>query len=466
MGTDPVVFKRYSALLFPLLLGGGVLLSSSPAFAAGFFLPTRGVESTGRGGATIAPHRGDLNGIWFNPAGLSLLEERQLVVDLGIVGRVDSFQRAPREMPDGSIRTYEEVSNQAPPNTIPQILVGGPTGIDGLGWAVGAYTGYTGSGRYDENGPQRYVLIDNTGSALGYIHAALGWQVNERLSIGGGIQNFMGSFRVVTKGSGYAGLFGDPEDEDLDMLAETTITSFFGPSANLGVSYLLTPNLQTGLSFQLPTIFRDREATIDVRVPEHVAYDNATVSDDRVDISIPFPFYARAGLRYFAESFDIELAIVYQHWSSFDELEVSPAQAEVTGVPGVGSVPVDPFTLPQDFRNTFSLHLGGDHYTTDDLTLRGGLTYERGAVPDHTYSSFNLDPDKFQLSFGGSFQRGSLRFDATLAGILMPTKVITNSEVRQVNPSEDEDQELTLVVGNGTYRHFGYIAGFGVRYLF
>lgn len=441
------------------------LLFTPDALGAGFFLPTRGVESTGRGSASIAPHRADLNALWFNPAGLTLLGDLELTIDLALVGLNVAHQRAPRTLPDSSVRTYEPVNNQAGPMTIPQILIGGPTPHPKIFWAAGAYTPYTGSARYPADGPQRYVLVDNVGSALGYIHGAVGWQVTDRLSIGAGIQNFIGSFRIVTVASGYVGIFGDPEDEDLDLLAVTTISSFFGPTANLGATYDLTPNLRLGLSAQLPHIFRDKNATIDTEIPEHAAYDNAQISDNKADITIPFPFFIRGGLRYFTDRYDLEIALVYQHWSMLDVVHVRPHSADITGVPGIGSIPVANFVVPQRFRNTFSAHLGGEFSLTDTFALRGGYVFERGAVPDSQYSVFALDPDKHQLSLGLSQRFQSLTLHLTGSAILMPSKQITTSEVRQINPSDDNG-ELGIIVANGTYDHFGYMAGIGLNYRF
>lgn len=458
------LFKRLSSAV-GVVVGVAIVLWSVPAAAAGFFLPTRGVEATGRAGASIAPHQPDVGAIWHNPAGLTTLDAQQLSLDFAAVGMQVEHRRAPRQMDDGSWREYEPVENQAPPNAIPSILAGGPTGVEGLHWAAGAYTHYAPGARYPVDGPQRYVLVDNIGSGLGYLHAAVGWQINEVVSVGAGLQNFMGHFRIVTVGSGYNGMFGDPEDEDLDMLADTEFTDLFNPTGNVGVNVRPIEQLRVGLSVQLPHVMHDPEATIDARIPDHPIYDNAEITDDRVDVSIPFPFYVRGGVRYVGETFDVEAAVVYQHWSVLDELEITPHEAEVTGVPAVESVPVQPMTVPQGFRNTFSAHLGGAYDLSELFDLRGGYVFERGAVPDERYSVYALDPDKHQLSAGATLQAGGFSFDLTGAAIIMPSKEIDNSEVRQNNPS-DPDDEHTIVVGDGSYEHFGYIFGLGTQYRF
>lgn len=466
------MFKRTSQKNSCVLLTGFVaaaILATLPAHdaqAAGFYLPTRGVASTGRAAASVAPHAADLDALWYNPAGITLLDDRALLLDLALVDTQVTFSRAPRQMPDGSTRTYAPVQNQAPPQTIPQILVGGPTKNPRLFWAAGAYTPYASGNRYPVDGAQRYVLIDNTGSGIGYVHAAVGYKVSDSLSVGLGLQNFMGVFRIVSTGSGYAGMFGDPEDEDLDILAETTVSSFFSPTANLGATWKPHTSWTVGASLQLPAVLRDNNATIDTRMPTHPAYDNATTTGNEASIKVPFPLHARLGIRHATARTNVELAVVYQRWSTLTEVEVSPNEVEIDGVPGVGAMPVASFVLPQQFRDSVSVHLGGEWIVSDRLSARGGYAFERGAVPDATYSVFALDPDKHMLSLGAGFDvNARLRLDLSGAALIMPTRVITDSEVRQINPS-DENDEITLVVGNGTYEHFGYIAGLSARYFF
>lgn len=465
MKRFPALFKDVSSIVGGIVVAGVLIFWSVPAVAAGFFLPTRGVESTARGGASVAPHSPALDSLWHNPAGLSLLDETSLTVDLAAVGLEVEHERADREMDDGSTREYDPVQNEAYPNTIPSVFVGGTTPIEDLNWAAGAYTQYAGSSTYPVQGPQRYVLIDNVGSGMGYLHAGVGWQVTDEIAVGAGFQNFMGSFRIVSTGSGYTGMFGDPEDRDLDMPAEATVTSLLNPTGNLGVTYRAHDNIQTGLSIQLPTRFADSDATIDARVPDHPAYDGAEVTDNRVDVAMTFPVYVRGGVRWIRESIDLEAAVVYQHWSVFDEVVITPHEAEVDGAAGVDSVPVQPMVVPQGFRNTVSVHLGGEYDLFESVDVRGGYVYERGAVPDERYSVFALDPDKHQLSSGGSWHIDNWTLDWTATFIMMPSKEITNSEVRQNNPS-DPDDDHTIVVGNGTYDHFGYILGAGVNYRF
>ncbi|MFU8803744.1 MAG: OmpP1/FadL family transporter, partial [Bradymonadaceae bacterium] len=191
------------------------LFWADQAVAGGFILPGRGVQPAGRGGALIAEHEGNLNSLWYNPANLALVDELTLSFDASMVYYNLEHQRAPRVMDNGDVRTYDAVSNEASPSVIPQILIGGPTGIDGLSWSAGFYTPYGGLMSFPEDGPQRYVIVDSAGSFMAYLHGAVGWQATDWLRVGAGIQNFMSNFKIVGVSSAYTGVFGDPEDEDL-----------------------------------------------------------------------------------------------------------------------------------------------------------------------------------------------------------------------------------------------------------
>jgi long-chain fatty acid transport protein len=441
------------------------LLWSAQAAAGGFVLPGRGAGPFGRASTMIASHEGDLNSIWFNPANLALVDRLTLTVDLSVVHYSLEHQRAPRMMPNGDLRFYESIRNDAFPNTIPQILVGGPTGVEGLVWSVGLYAPYAGATTFPDNGPQRYVLIDNVGSFMLYLHGAVGWQVTDWLRVGAGIQNFMAGFRLVNVTSGYIGVFGDPEDEDLDILLQVSPRDFFSLTGNLGAAVSLGERFVLGTSFQLPSELRDRQTPFEARLPDHPAFDNAEVQGDTVDMSVKVPWFARLGLRYHEPRFDLELSLVYEAWSTLDNISVTPNEVSVTGVPMMGSISMGPMAIPQRLQDTLSVSFGGEYRPTDAWKFRGGYTFEPTAVPDENASVFATDSTKNVFALGASRRFEDLSVDLMAAYIHMATRDITTSQVYQIN-TQDEENRTTLVVGNGTYRSSYVLWGLGVNYRF
>jgi long-subunit fatty acid transport protein len=449
-----------------VLLATSALLALIPrkAQAGGFFLPGRGVVPQGRASAFVASSAGDLNALTYNPANIATLGEFRLAIDANLIEANFRFSRAPRTMENGEVVTYPTVRDQAAPLPNPQVMVGGSI-TENLKWGFGLHPPNFSPLTFPTDGPQRYVLIDNNGSLMGLLNFVLAYKFGDDIRVGLGLQNWIVDLVVVNMGSGYTGLFGDPEDRDLDILTRINLVSYFNPTATAGVWLRLAEFLEAGLSLQLPTRVRDRNAALEVRLPDHPAFDDARVEGDSVDGSLAFPFIARLGLRYVAESFDYELAFVFEGWSIFDEISATPNDVRVENVRGLDSIPVAPLSIPMEYRDTFSIRNGASLALDEKLVVRAGYAYETPTIPDERYSVFLPDGHKHLFTAGGSYDFGALDLDLGLAFLHIPTREITNSEVRQINPA-DTDDELATVVGNGTYRQHFWMIGIGAEYVF
>ncbi len=438
------------------------LWAPSDAQAAGFFLPGHGIKPMGRGGAFVASGGGDLNSLWYNPANLAGLEEFTLTVDLSIIALDFEFARAPRTLDNGETITFAPISNEAAPLPNPQILIGGKLPkLKDTTWAFGFYAPYTAPQTYPEDGAQRYTLVDNNGSLLGFLHLALAREFGDSIRVGAGFQNLAGSFRLVTVSSAYTGLYGDPEDPEQDLLTQITLTDLFSPTGNLGVWVKVAPNVEAAISMQLPVRIRDRDAKLDLKLPNNALFANANVRGDEIDAGLNFPFMARLGVRLVLDKFDYELAAVYENWGSVKEVSAVPQDVVVENVPGVGSIEATPSNVPLNYRDTFSIRNGAELKINQDLAVRAGYTYESSAIPDEYYSVFLPDSTKHLMTFGAGYELGKWTFDAGFAYMHMPDRTITTSEVRQINPT-DPDGENTTVVGNGTYSQRYIMGGLGV----
>ena len=430
------------------------------AGAAGFFMPGRGVKPLGRGGAFVASSGGDLNSLWYNPAGLAGLDALTLTIDAALVDLSFDFARAPRATQDnrGQVQ-FDPVSNDSAPKPNPQILMGGPLwAAQKLAWGFGLYAPYTNGVVFPEAGAQRYIMVDNSASILFFTQFSVAWQPFEALRVGASLQNVSAIFELVNVSSAYTGLYGDQEDRDLDTLSRATLTSMVNLTGNLGVWLQVMPGIEAGLSAQLPVSIKDEEGKLEIRLPENALFANSRVQGDTIEGGVDFPFMARFGLRLKRQKFDAEVAVVYENWSTLQGINVTPKDVAVTNVPGLGSIAVQPILFPLGYQDTYSLRLGGDAHLSELLTLRAGYIFETGAPPDAFYSVFLADADKHVFTLGTGLHLGSITLDASLAYYLMPQRVITTSQVKQINAT-DPGNRTTTVVGNGTYDQRYVIGG-------
>ena len=203
-----------------------ILLTASAVQAGGFYLPDRGVRAMSRGGAFVVSSD-DLSSLWYNPASLAGQKGTRLHMDIALIDFNLDFTRYPVE---GVDEFYLPVQNQAPVLPDPSLAVSSDFGLDDWVFALGAYGPYTSLNRYPEEGAQRYSLIraDNIGFIL---EAAVAWEAMKGLRLGAGLTLFSLTINNTQVASAFPGLFGGPEDPDLDGLVQYVAEDRCVPSA-------------------------------------------------------------------------------------------------------------------------------------------------------------------------------------------------------------------------------------------
>lgn len=407
---------------------------------------------------------GDLNGIWYNPATLAMLDGHQFLFDATLVNLSAEHTRAPTTSRNGATITFDPVQNEASPIPIPQILFGtqmfegSPVRI-----AVGVFAPSAAPYTFPERGPQRYVQIDNSKSLILYQELAIAWQIHKRIAIGAGLQNVSAVVDTTVMGSAYVGLWGEPEDQDQDALFNIRASDFVSITGNFGVWAEPVDGLSVGLSAQLPATISDDQAKLKTRLPSHYAFDNAKVEGDTLGVSVDLPWIIRGGIRYaVAGVFDVEVDVYSELWSSLQEIVTDPQNIRVTGAPLVGDIVLGPLNVARYYKDIVGVSVGGSWWAVPDvLMIQAGFMYEQGAVPDRTFSLFQLDSDKYAPTLGAQWKIGAgVALDFAYSHIFHASREITQSEVKQINPAFEEG---ATVVANGTYTARHDLLGLGLR---
>lgn len=421
------------------------------AEAGGYTLPIQSVRALSVGGALVAGAEG-ADAFWYNPARLGA---SSLGLGVAIVAADATFTRA------GGPQDGVSVSNEATPLPIPQLgVVWQPHERFSLG--LGAYAPFGGQYQFAEEGPQRYALVRNDQTKLLFVHLAAAVRFGD-FRLGAGLQNVIGTLSQRTMFSGYTGLFGFPEDPELDVLTELELHDPFTLTANFGASYDLGP-VSLGFTVQLPFSVGG-EGTFRVRLPRSPFFDPTTIEGDRVRVDVPFPLAFRGGARWqIIPRLSVEAAFGFEAWSVQDELRIEPVTPiTLRNVPSIGDYALGTVVLPKRMRDTFSLHLGADGEVLDGFHVRGGVFYEPSSFDDATFSVAVLDGDKLGLTLGLSFDVGPVRLDAAFARIMQGTRTVVDSQVTQQNPTNPTQ---TSVVGNGIYESGFWTAGIGASWRF
>lgn len=458
--------RRSLGLFFALALAASVQVRA--AHAGAFYLPERGARALSLGGAFIAG-ADDLNAQWLNPAALTRLSgDLSLYLDLGLIFSDQAYRR----MDDAEVMRkdptyaagFPTVHDEGPPFPDPSLGVASNFGLEDFVFALGAYGPYAGTNEWPEDGPQRYSLI-NLQAVEFFVQLSAAWRPSKHLAVGIGLQWVLTTIKQRLKISSYPGVFGWPEQRDLDVLAEVDVVDAFSPSANVGV--LVTPltGFDIGLSAQLP-VSAEAEGKLKVQKPGHYYFSTTEIVGDQITVGLDFPLILRLGLRAYEEGlWSIELAGVYEMWSALDVIPVAPGGEGIAfvGVPGIGTYHVKPFDIRMDYEDVISARLGGWWAPgAGDFTLRAGCFYESGAPPDQTLTVLDIDGDKIGIAAGGTVRLGDFSIDLTVAWIDTFERAVTNTIKAQVNPIYDADDEPygesePSYVGNGRYSATNFI---------
>ncbi|WP_428269415.1 OmpP1/FadL family transporter [Haliangium sp.] len=438
---------------------------SSTAWAGGIQLATRGVRPTARAGAFVAGADG-LGAFGFNPAGVAALardqHSRMALVDFGFVHQGASYRRI-----DSGRNVQPEVSNQAPGLPIPTLGVGFDLWDDAV-LAVGVYAPYAGLGKYDEDGPQRYSLIDLSSSLLAVTEVTFGYHLGDRVRLGVGLQNMVFYLDSTVAFSACPGeTVCAPEDPEFDAVGRVSQLSLFNPSATVGAQVDITDWLRVGAAAQLPFNISGT-GTIETRLPPSGFFDGAEVVGDEAEVTFTLPAAFRVGIE--AEPiarWKVELAAQYEMWSQHDEFLIEPKDVRIENAAGVGTYEIGTLRIPRDFEDTVAVNLGveGQPLESLPLTVLGGYSFETAAAPESTMTVMTVDGNRHLLAAGAGYQLGSWKLDAALSFVAVQGRTVTPEVGRapQLSPIRDEsDEPLEVFVNWGDYSSSWLVVGAGV----
>jgi long-chain fatty acid transport protein len=466
--------------MLPLL----ALLLSGPAEAAGYYTSDVGVRSFSRGGAYVAGPS-DLLALWYNPAALTRVGDGTFTVNAAGVSQEVFFDRADIEgdfvgLDGDDLGAFGPVENGAPAYLIPHMGAAWDFGMEDTTIAFGFYPPYAPDYAYPQQGPQRYTLIDTlviqTFSGVSAAHRFGDW-----VSVGAGLSwNLLiveQALAVNMVGNAAAEKDDFIEDPAFDVAFSMAGRDDWAMGVNVGV--LVEPpsnRWAVGAMVQSPVRFT-AEGTLNADFSNHT-WNGSVIKQDRArdssvifDVNMPLIVKAGALVRPI-DTLEIEVATVYEGWSSIDQIVLTQVNLEVETATGPAAI-TDDIVLPAGYGDTWSWRLGGEWAAHEKLTLRAGGMFETAAIPQVTQSVGLLDGDKFGVGGGLTFRpHKRWAFDFGGFGSFIPEKRIDDSELRSivvsVNPIAPEETAIVegSNIGNGVLRSSSMILGGGVNWYF
>jgi long-chain fatty acid transport protein len=343
-----------------LVLAGSVNL----AHAAGFALVEQNASGLGNAYAGAAAVAQDASTIFFNPAGMTLLPDRQVVMAGHLIKPKAEFS--------GEVEAPFPVS--------------GGQGGDAGGWALvpNAYYAFRltpdvhlGVGlnapfglktEYDSGWLGRYQAIKSEVKTIN-INPSIAYKVSDTLSLGAGLNvqwvEATLTNRIPTLGQPLVTIKGDD----------------YGWGYNLGVLWQATSVTRIGLSYRSEVGYT-LEGTASTSDP---AVFNGPVT---ADITLP----DSASLSLFhklSPQWDLLADVTWTGWSDFDDL---PIQGTVNK------------TIPENWEDILRYSLGATWHMSEKLSLRGGIAYDEAPVSDIYRTPRIPDGARTWVAVGGQYR--------------------------------------------------------------
>ena len=353
---------QVNRLVAGLILAGCAHL----AHAAGFALIEQSASGLGNAYAGAAAVAEDASTIFFNPAGMTLLPDSQLVV----AGHL--------------IKLKAEFSGTVSP------AVGGGQGGDAgdVAFVPNAYFAYRVSpdlhlglgvnapfGLKTEYGSDwigRFQAIKSDLKTVN-VNPSLAWKLGDQLSIGAGVSvqrieaTLSNSISPLVPGS-----LMTVEGDD------------YGWGYNLGLLWQAGKETRLGLAYR-----SEVDYTLEGTLTANAVLPSGDV---KADVTMP----ASASLSFFhklSPKVDLLADVTWTGWSAFDQLAVV-----YTSLP----VPLPP--TPENWDDTLRYSVGATWHTSDRLSLRGGVAYDEAPVSDSYRTPRIPDGARTWIAVGGQYR--------------------------------------------------------------
>lgn len=337
------------------------------AHAAGFALIEQNASGLGNAYAGQAASAQDASTIFFNPAGMTLLPDRQVVMAGHLIAPNAEFS-GNTTFPVAGLNDGGDGGDAGSlafvPNgyfafrLTPDVHVG-----VGLNAPFGLAT------EYDRTWAGSTQAIKSELKTIN-LNPSIAWKATESVSLGAGV-SIQYAEATLSNAVG-VGQVGTVQGDD------------YGWGFNLGALWQMNPSTRLGLSYRSEVDYT-LEGTFDV---------NGTVLLDPVSADATLP--DSASLSLFAklnDRWDFLADVTWTGWSDFDELRVLRPDGTTLSV------------TDESWENSFRFSIGANYRYDDKLTLRGGVAFDETPVPDVAHRTARIpDEDRTWISFGVQYR--------------------------------------------------------------
>ncbi len=369
------------ARLIPLLAAG---FASGQAAAAGFQLLEQNASGIGNAYAGSAAVAENASTIFFNPAGMTQLKDREVSVGMSAVRPTFKFDnRGSSSL--GALASAGEGNDAGSWAFIPNAYLSWALTKDvyaglGIGAPFGLVT------EYDNPwlGGAQAVKFDIKTMNL---NPSLAWRINDRISVGGGLNYQKMKVEYIRQATVTSA-----------ALAATTATLSADNDAwgwNVGALFTLSPTTKVGVSYR-SSIKHDLKGDLTVAGPAAGANAALTTGAAKADVELPETFILSV-VQNLNEKWEMLGDVSWTGWSSIPKVDIVRTAGALNGVTVQ--------TLDTKFRDTWRLALGTNYRLNEQVKLKFGVAYEQSPVQSDQHRLVSLpDSNRTWLSTGAQIK--------------------------------------------------------------
>lgn len=380
-------------------VAGAMLLMAGGAVASGFALIEQSGSGLGNAFAGGAASAEDASTIFYNPAGMSRLSGKQIVVIGSAITPSAKFTNTASTIPAPGFVAAPVGKDAGGTALVPAAYFSwelDPKWSAGLG--LGAPFGL--KTEYDPNWMGRFHAIRSEIKTIN-LNPSLAYKVNDGLSFGVGV-NWQRIDAGLTKAVNYTAFgLGTPLGTEG---SNNLVGSDSAWGYNLGAMFNVNPSTTVGLAYRSAINYKisgtatyyGRPAALTAATLVSTAYA-AQIGDSAFTADLKLPASFSVALKYQPSAqWDVLFDATQTQWSSVQSLDLMRSSGISNGL-SLESVPFK-------WRDTWRVALGANHRYNEQWTARVGVAYDQAPTSD-TYRIARLpDSDRTWLSLGGQYK--------------------------------------------------------------
>jgi len=398
MKQSPFQIKSICAAIATLSLAG-------TAQAAGFALLEQNASGAGVAYAGKAAIGEDASAAWFNPASMSRLKERQVVLGGHYIDLNSEFNN------EGTTPgTGRDVGDFGSEGYIPNFHLVVPFN-DRINFGLSVATPFGLKTDYQPDWIGRFQGITSDIKSVN-INPSASFKVNEHWSVGAGVS----AQKLDAKLSSVV---------TLPVVGESLTTiagDGWGYGFNLGVIGQITAATRVGVAYR-SSIEQDLEGNVTFSGPAAASQN----SDLRSKIRLPASL-AISSVTELTPKWQLLTDATWTEWTTIQKLQFDRVNAGGTAAP----IPVQDY----EWKNSWRFAVGGIYKYSDTINLKAGVAYDITPVPDERRKVRLPDEDRITFAVGSQYKFDkATTFDVAFQYVMPDKAKIDSTEQAGVTPS-------------------------------